>query len=330
MQLNDKRVLVTGGGGFLGQWVVNALRQRGCREISVPRQSKYDLRHEEAILRLFNEAKPEVILHLAASVGGIGANRLHPGKFFYDNAVMGIQLMEQARLHGVEKFVNIGTICMYPKVTPVPFKERDIWNGYPEETNAPYGLAKKMMMVQGQAYRDEYGFNAITLLPTNLYGPGEHFDLELSHVIPAVIRKCVEAKERGESEIVLWGDGSVSREFLYVEDAVEGILLATEKYNGREPVNLGVNQETTIRDLVHIVVDEVGFKGNVVWDTTKPNGQPRRCLDTSLAESAFGFRPKWSLREGLRVTIQWYLRNREEAFVSEKPAPEARDLGLQS
>ncbi len=315
IDLKEKRIVVTGGGGFLGKWVVETLKARGCTQVFVPRQVSYDLKQPQAIQRLFDEARPEIFIHLAAVVGGIGANRLHPGKFFYDNGIMGIQLMEQARLRNVEKFVNIGTICMYPKFTPVPFKESDLWAGYPEETNAPYGLAKKMLLVQGQAYRDEYGFNAITLLPTNMYGPGEHFDLETSHVIPAVIRKCIEAKERGENQVVLWGDGSASREFLFAKDAAEGIILATEKYNGREPINLGVTEETIIRDIVNLIVEEVGFKGKVVWDTSKPNGQPRRCVDTELAAEVLGFKAKVSLKEGLKQTVAWYLKNRPDLAV---------------
>src|SRR2546426_464067 len=276
MRWTSTRVVVTGGAGFLGAFVVEALHARGCREVSVPRSRDYDLRESEDIARLYDRTRPHVVVHLAAVVGGIGANRANPGRFFYDNAIMGIQLMEYARRVGVEKFIAVGTVCAYPKFTPVPFKEEDLWNGYPEETNAPYGLAKKMLLVQAQAYRAQYGFNAIFLLPVNLYGPGDNFDLETGHVIPAIIRKCVEAKEQGRSEIVLWGDGTPTREFLYVEDAAEGIVLAAERYNGEEPVNLGSGQEISIRELAEVIATEVGFRGEIVWATTQPNGQPRR------------------------------------------------------
>jgi GDP-L-fucose synthase len=304
---SKKNVVVTGGAGFLGSVVVAKLKERGCRNIFVPRSKEYDLRDRDAITRLYQQIRPQILIHLAAVVGGIGANRANPGKFYYDNAIMGLQLMEYARQFGVEKFVAIGTICAYPKLTPLPFQEENLWNGYPEETNAPYGLAKKMMLVQAQAYRAQYGFNAIYLLPVNLYGPGDNFDLETSHVIPAMIRKCVEAKEAGSREIVLWGDGSPTREFLYVDDAAEGLLLATEHYNGDQPVNLGSGQEITIRELAEMTAAETGFRGKVVWDKTKPNGQPRRCLDVSRAKEWFGYEAKHSLREGLRKTISWYL-----------------------
>jgi len=304
---SKKNVVVTGGAGFLGSVVVAKLKERGCRNIFVPRSKEYDLRDRDAITRLYQQIRPQIVIHLAAVVGGIGANRANPGKFYYDNAIMGLQLMEYARQFGVEKFVAIGTICAYPKFTPIPFKEDDLWNGYPEETNAPYGLAKKMMLVQAQAYRAQYGFNAIYLLPVNLYGPGDNFDLETSHVIPAMIRKCVEAKEARSPEIVLWGDGSPTREFLYVDDAAEGLLLATEQYNEDQPVNLGSGQEITIRELAEMTAAETGFRGKVVWDKTKPNGQPRRCLDVSRAKEWFGYEAKHSLREGLRKTISWYL-----------------------
>lgn len=306
-----KRVVVTGGAGFLGSFVVEKLQERGCREIIVPRSREYDLRNRDAIVKLYEVARPHIVIHLAAVVGGIGANRRNPGRFFYDNAIMGIQLMEYARQFGVEKFVAIGTVCSYPKVTPVPFKEDDLWNGYPEETNAPYGLAKKMMLVQAQAYRAQYGFNAIYLIPVNLYGPRDNFDLETSHVIPAIIRKCVEAKESGRDEIVLWGDGSPTREFLYVEDAAEGIILATERYNGEFPINLGTGEEISIRDLAALIARETGFKGRFVWDTTKPNGQPRRCLDVTRAKMLLGFQAKYSLRDGITRTVNWFIDNRD-------------------
>lgn len=312
MQAMNKRILVTGGAGFLGSAVINQLRSSGYRNIIVPRSRNYDLREQAMVVKLYKDAKPDVVIHLAAVVGGIGANRANPGRFFYDNAVMGIQMMEYARRFEVEKFVAVGTICAYPKFAPIPFKEEDLWNGYPEETNAPYGLAKKMMLVQAQAYRAQYGFNAIYLLPVNLYGPGDNFDLDTSHVIPALIRKSVEAKENNDKEIVLWGDGSPTREFLYVEDAAEGIVMATERYDDGEPVNLGTGDEISIRDLAHVITREVGFSGDIVWDTTKPNGQPRRCLDTSRAQRYFGFRARHGLREGIAKTIVWYLANRSK------------------
>lgn len=312
MEWSAKRVLVTGGAGFLGSFVVERLQTRGCRSVIVPRSKQYDLRDRDAVLRLYEEARPHIVIHLAATVGGIGANRANPGRFFYDNAIMGVQLIEYARQFKVEKFVAIGTVCAYPKFTPVPFKEEDLWNGYPEETNAPYGLAKKMLLVQAQGYRAQYGLNTIYLLPVNLYGPRDNFDLETSHVIPALIRKCVEAKESGKPEIELWGDGSPTREFLYVEDAAEGILLATEKYEGADPVNLGSGEEMSIRELAVIVASEVGFKGSLTWDTTKPNGQPRRCLDTSRAKNAFGFQSTTKLREGIAKTVAGYLASRLE------------------
>src|SRR5215468_8331053 len=307
---SKKNVVITGGAGFLGSVVVTKLKERGCRDIFVPRSKEYDLRDRDAITRLYQQIRPQILIHLAAVVGGIGANRANPGKFYYDNAIMGLQLMEYARQFGVEEFVAVGTICAYPKFTPLPFKEDDLWNGYPEETNAPYGLAKKMMLVQAQAYRAQYGFNCIFLLPVNLYGPRDNFDLETSHVIPALIRKCVEAKENNSEQIVLWGDGSPTREFLYVEDAAEGIVLATERYNGKEPVNLGTGEEISIRDLARMIADEVGFSGSIVWDTTKPNGQPRRCLDVSRAKALFGFQAEYRLREGIPKTVEWFLANR--------------------
>jgi GDP-L-fucose synthase len=307
----NKRVLVTGGAGFLGSFVVEKLRERECQTVIVPRSKDYDLRDRDAIIRLFREVRPELVIHLAAIVGGIGANQAHPGRFFYDNAIMGIQLMEYGRQFGVQKFVAVGTVCAYPKFTPVPFKEDDLWNGYPEETNAPYGLAKKMILVQAQAYRAQYGFNAIYLLPVNLYGPRDNFDLESSHVIPAMIRKCVEAKQTGAVEIVLWGDGSPTREFLYVEDAAEGILFAAECYDADQPVNLGTGEEISIRDLAQLITEKVGFTGRIAWDTTKPNGQPRRCLDVSRAKEVFGFHARHTFREGIRQTVAWYLAQRK-------------------
>ncbi|MGQ0810069.1 MAG: GDP-L-fucose synthase family protein [Nitrospiraceae bacterium] len=312
MDWKEKRVVVTGGAGFLGSFLIEQLRQRGCREIIVPRSKTHDLRDRDAIMRLYKEAQPHLVIHLAAVVGGIGANRENPGRFFYDNAMMGIQLMEYGRQFGLQKFVAIGTICAYPKFTPVPFQEDDLWKGYPEETNAPYGLAKKMMLVQAQAYRAQYGFNAIYLLPVNLYGPRDNFDLETSHVIPALIRKCVEAKEAGRQEIVLWGDGSPTREFLYVEDAAEGIILATERYEGDPPVNLGTGEEIAIRDLARMIAREVGFKGTIVWDTAKPNGQPRRCLDVTRAGQCFGFQALHRLRDGIPKTVAWFMSHRHE------------------
>lgn len=303
---DHQRVVVTGGGGFLGSFVVEKLQQRGCTKVFVPRSRDYDLRDREAVIRLYQEAQPDMVIHLAAVVGGIGANRAHPGRFFYDNAIMGLHLIEEGRRFGVKKFVCIGTVCSYPKYTPVPFKEEELWNGYPEETNAPYGLAKKMLLVQLQAYRQEYGFNGIFLIPVNLYGPRDNFDLETSHVIPAIIRKSWEAKQKGASEVVLWGTGSASREFLYVEDAAEGVITAAEKYDGEEPVNLGTGSEIQIKDLARLICKMVGFEGEICWDTSKPDGQPRRCLDTSKAERYFGWKARTSLEEGLRRTIQWY------------------------
>jgi GDP-L-fucose synthase len=317
---SPKSVLVTGGAGFLGSHVVRKLQDRGATRVFVPRSAEFDLREKETIRRALDWATPDVVIHLAAVVGGIGANRDNPGRFFYDNAIMGIQLMEQARLAGVRKFVTVGTVCAYPKLTPVPFQEDDLWNGYPEETNAPYGLAKKMLLVQGQAYRDQYGFNSIYLLPVNLYGPGDNFDPSSSHVIPALIRKMFEAKERGDDHIVAWGTGSASREFLYVEDAAEGIVLATERYDGREPVNLGAGREVTIRELIETIARLCEFKGEIRWDFSKPDGQPRRMLDTSRASELFGFEAKTDFEDGLRRTIDWYVATRErEAVVSERP-----------
>lgn len=304
---SQKKVIVTGGAGFLGSFVVKKLTERGCGKIIVPRSGEHDLRDRDVIVRLYEQNRPDIVIHLAAVVGGIGANRVNPGRFFYDNAIMGIQLMEYARLYNVQKFVALGTVCAYPKITPLPFQEDDLWNGYPEETNAPYGLAKKMLLVQAQAYRQQYNFNAIYLLPVNLYGPRDNFDLDSSHVIPAMIRKCIEAKAAGKSEIALWGDGSPTREFLYVEDAAEAILLATERYNDAQPVNLGSGQEISIHELAHLIAAEVGFTGSILWDTTKPNGQPRRCLDVRRAEKLFGFRAACPFKEGIRKTVSWYL-----------------------
>ena len=305
----EKRVVVTGGAGFLGSFVVDKLRARGCQTIIVPRSAEYDLRDRDAIVRLYETACPDMVLHLAAVVGGIGANQENPGRFFYDNAIMGIQLIEIARQMGVQKFVATGTICAYPKFTPIPFREDDLWNGYPEETNAPYGLAKKMMLTQLQAYRAQYGFRGIFLLPVNLYGPRDNFDLHTSHVIPALIRKCAEAKAAGRSEIVLWGDGTPTREFLYVEDAAEGLLLAAECYDGDLPINLGTGEEIAIANLATVIADEVGFEGKIIWDSSKPNGQPRRCLDVTRAKELFGFEAAHDLRQGLAKTVAWFKKN---------------------
>jgi GDP-L-fucose synthase len=304
------RVCVTGGGGFLGSFVVDELRRRGARELFVPRRRDYDLRDRAAIDRCLADARPEVILHLAAVVGGIGANWRHPGSFLYDNLMMGTQLIEAARHQGVTKFVAIGTVCAYPKVTPIPFREERLWDGYPEETNAPYGLAKKLMLVQLQGYRAEYGFPGIFLLPVNLYGPRDNFDLERGHVIPAMIRKMSEARDRGAGEVVLWGDGTPTREFLYVEDCARGIVQAAERYDAPDPVNLGSGQEITMRDLAALIAREVGFTGAIRWDPTQPNGQPRRCLDTSRARERFGWAATVALAEGVGRTVGWWAANR--------------------
>ena len=310
MNLVDTRTLVTGGSGFLGRHVVARLTAMGCQSVSAPRSAAYDLRDQAAVVRLLDATRPQLVIHLAAIVGGIGANRARPGEFFYDNLMMGAQLMEQARLFGVKKFVSTGTICSYPSTTPVPFREDDLWNGYPEETNAPYGLAKKMLLVQGQAYRQQYGFNAVHLLPVNLFGPGDNFDPRSTHVIPALITKCIDAVESNASEIVVWGDGTPTREFLYVEDAAEAVVLAAEHYDLPEPVNIGSGDEIAIRDLVALIARLTGYTGAVRWDTERPNGQLRRRLDTTRAEAAFGFRARVGLEAGLRRMIEWYRAER--------------------
>jgi GDP-L-fucose synthase len=307
---SSRKVLVTGGGGFLGQRVVARLKSEGATNVMAPRSREYDLRSLDGISRVLADGEPDVVIHLAAVVGGIGANRENPGRFFYENAIMGIQLMEQARLGGVGKFVTICTVCSYPKFTPVPFHEDDLWNGYPEETNAPYGLAKKMLLVQGQAYRDQYSFNVIHLIPANLYGPGDNFDPKSSHVIPALIKKCIDARENGDLFIEVWGTGSASREFLYVDDAADGIIRASEQYDGAEPVNLGVGHEITIRALIETIARLTDFVGEIRWDPSKPDGQPRRALDTTRARERFGFAAATSFEDGLRATIDWYERMR--------------------
>jgi GDP-L-fucose synthase len=310
--LQGKRVAVTGGSGFLGSHVVERLAERGA-DVFVPRSRKYDLVSGKAVRQFYDDAQPQVVIHLAAQVGGIGANRENPGKYFYDNLMMGVQLMEEARHRQVEKFVAIGTVCAYPKMTPVPFREEDLWNGYPEETNAPYGLAKKMLLVQSQAYREQYGFRSIFLLPVNLYGPRDNFDPASSHVIPALIKKCMDAVDTGASKIEVWGTGTASREFLYVDDCAEGIILATECYEDSDPVNLGAGSEITIKDLIETIAKLTGFRGAIHWDDSKPDGQPRRCLDVSRAEERFGFRARTGFEVGLRRTIDWYRANRQNA-----------------
>jgi GDP-L-fucose synthase len=302
----DRRVCVTGGAGFLGSFVLAALKERGAKQVFVPHIEEYDLVNPGDIQRMYDNARPDIVIHLAALAGGIGANRARPADFFYINLMMGVQLMHEAWKRGVEKFVAIGTVCAYPKFTPIPFREENLWEGYPEETNAPYGLAKKMLLVQAQAYREQYGYNAIYLLPVNLYGPRDNFDLQTSHVIPALIRKCIEAQEKGAKEIVLWGDGSPTREFLYASDAADGILTATERYNESEPVNLGSGQEISIKALAELIARLTGYQGKLVWDTSQPNGQPRRALDTSRAAEYFGWRASVPFEEGLRQTIAWY------------------------
>lgn len=304
-----RRVAVTGGAGFLGRYVVEKLAERGCRDIFVPRSRQYDLTQAPQVCKLYEDFRPDIVIHLAAVVGGIGANQKNPGRFFYDNLVMGTQLIEQGRVSGLEKFVAIGTVCSYPKFCPVPFREEDIWAGYPEETNAPYGLAKKMMLVQSQAYREQYGFNSIFLLPANLYGPGDNFDLETSHVIPALIRKFFHAVDSKQDEVVIWGDGTASREFLFAADAAEGILLATEHYSESQPVNLGTGREVTIKELTSLVAGFTGYNGRIKWDSSKPNGQPRRVLDVTRARQEFGFTAPTTLEEGLAITIEWYNQN---------------------
>ena len=311
MDLSNKRICVTGGAGFLGTHLIKKLNARGAHEIFIPKIEDYDLVNPDDIRRMLDDSQPDVIIHLAAHVGGIGANMEKPAEFFYDNLMMGVQLMHESWKRGLEKFVAIGTICAYPKFTPIPFKEENLWDGYPEETKAPYGLAKKMLLVQAQAYRQQYGFNAIFLLPVNLYGPGDNFNPKSSHVIPALIRKCLEAKDQGAEQIIAWGDGSPTREFIYVEDAAEGIVLATEKYDGSEPVNIGSSFEISIKDLTEKIARMTGFEGKIVWDTTKPNGQPRRKLDTSRADQYFGFVAKTDFEQGLQKTIDWYIKNRK-------------------
>ncbi|MBN1431124.1 MAG: GDP-L-fucose synthase [Anaerolineae bacterium] len=307
----DQKVIVTGGAGFLGRAVVRELEASGAGRVTSVDKDRYDLRQEAEVIRVYQENPATMVIHLAATVGGIGINREHPGSFFYDNLMMGVLTLEHARRAGVDKVVAIGTICAYPKFTPIPFKEDDLWNGYPEETNAPYGLAKKMLLVQAQAYRQEYGFNTVYLLPVNLYGPGDNFNPASSHVIPALIKKCIDAQESGDDHIVAWGDGSPTREFLYVDDAARGIVMAAEHYNDPDPVNLGSSNEISIKDLVELVVELTGFQGEIVWDTSKPNGQPRRKLDVSRARERFGFESQTDFREGLKRTIAWYRQQRE-------------------
>jgi len=310
INLKDKKIIVTGGAGFLGRYVIKELEERGCSNIFVPKIEEYDLRKLDDIIKIYKLAKADIVIHLAAVVGGIGANRENPGSYFYDNLIMGIQLIEEARKSSIEKFVAIGTICAYPKFTPVPFKEEDLWDGYPEETNAPYGLAKKMLLVQSQAYRQQYGFNSIFLLPVNLYGPNDNFDPKSSHVIPALIKKFYEAKTNNDPEVIVWGTGNATREFFYVEDCAEAIVLATEKYDKPDPVNIGAGFEISIKDLANLIGEIIGFKGKIVWDTSKPDGQPRRCLNTLRAEKEFEFKAKTGFEKGLEKTIEWYINNK--------------------
>ncbi len=331
--LTEKRICVTGGGGFLGSAVVHRLRRQGCSEIFVPRRADYDLTTADGVWRVFRDARPEVVFHLAAVVGGIGANRTNPGRFFYENAMMGIQTIEAARTHGVEKIIVLGTICAYPKYTPVPFSEDMLWEGYPEETNAPYGIAKKALLVQCQAYRQQYGTNAIFLLPVNLYGPRDHFEPSSSHVIPALIRKCRDACQQRSPYICGWGDGTPTREFLYVDDCAEAIVLAAERYDGEDPVNIGSGREIAIRDLAAVIAELCGFHGDIRWDPSQPNGQPRRCLDTTRAQALFGFRSRTRLRDGLRRTIDWYtshLDQTQTAKARDRSQTEAAVLDTES
>ncbi len=314
--LISKRIPVTGGAGFLGTQVAKKVRESGCQNVFVPRSKDYNLVDNEAVKRLYRDSKPDIVIHLAALVGGIGVTNKRPAEFFYDNLMMGVQIMEQGRLFGVEKFVAIGTVCAYPENIPIPFREEDLWNGYPEATNAPYGLAKKMTLVQAQAYRQQYGFNAIYLLPVNLYGLGDNFNPQTSHAIPALIKKCLDAIKEGREEIVVWGTGKPTREYLYVEDAAEGIVLATEKYNKPEPINLGSGFEISIKDLVELIVNLTGFKGRITWDTSQPDGQPRRLFDNSRAEREFSFKATTSFEEGLRKTIKWYKEQRAKGLLS--------------
>jgi GDP-L-fucose synthase len=307
----NKVVTVTGGAGFLGSYVAKKLKEKGCKNIFIPRSQDYDLVNCEACKKLYEDSRPDILIHLAAVVGGIGINQKNPGMFFYKNLMMGAQLMEEGRLFGLQKFVALGTVCAYPKHTSIPFKEEELWNGYPEETNAPYGLAKKMMLVQSQAYRQQYGFNSIFILPANLYGPGDNFDPDSSHVIPALIKKCIDAIEHNGSEVVVWGTGKATREFLYVEDAAEGVVLAAERYNKSDPVNLGAGFEISIKDLVELIAKLTGFKGKIIWDPSKPDGQPRRMLDTTKAFKEFGFKARMPLEEGLRRTIEWYVSTKQ-------------------
>jgi dTDP-glucose 4,6-dehydratase/GDP-L-fucose synthase len=311
MTYSPSSIVVTGGAGFLGSHLVEELQTRGYDDIFVPRSTEYDLRDPDAVKQLYHDINPDTVIHAAATVGGIGANRERPGEFFYDNAIMGIELIEQARRHGVEKFVTLGTICSYPNHTPVPFSEDDLWDGYPEKTNAPYGIAKKALLTQGRAYRRQYGFNAIHLLPVNLYGPRDDFDPETSHVIPAIIKKCIDAQKRGEDSITAWGTGTPTREFLYVTDAARGIVDAMEQYNSPEPMNLGSGHEVSIQELIELIVDVVGFEGDVIWDESKPDGQPRRCLDISRASNSLGWRAEVQLRDGLQNVVEWYRNDRD-------------------